>query len=163
MWSISYGSKRKLKDVNKRVNWKWEDQNKKIRLTPIDCSILPTFLCLWWVFVVVAIICEFLNINNFQSICVNSILMDIFEMLNRLKTWDEIKITIKYFEKWIVPKNFCVCLFSICHYQAVVFVAVVWVILFPFVILPAHDWIVQHVHAVGEDVSVVSYIAWSEW
>lgn len=39
----------------------------------------------------------------------------------------------------------------------------VWVILFPFVILPAHDWVAQHVHAVGEDVSVVSYIACSEW
>lgn len=39
----------------------------------------------------------------------------------------------------------------------------VWVILFPFVILPASDWLVQHVHAVGEDVSVVSHIALSDW
>ena len=38
------------------------------------------------------------------------------------------------------------------------------VILFPFVILPACDWLVQqHVHAVGEDVSVVSHIALSDW
>lgn len=39
----------------------------------------------------------------------------------------------------------------------------VWVILFPFVILPAHDWIVQHVHAVGDAVFVVSLRAGSEW
>ena len=40
----------------------------------------------------------------------------------------------------------------------------VWVILFPFVILPACDWLAQqHVHAVGEDVSVVSHIALSDW
>lgn len=50
-----------------------------------------------------------------------------------------------------------VCLCSICHCQAVVFVAMVWVILFPFVIVPAHDWVVQHVRAGGEDVSVVSH------
>lgn len=52
-----------------------------------------------------------------------------------------------------------VCLCSICHCQAVVFVAMVWAILFPFVILPAHDWVVQHVRAVGEGVFVVSTIA----
>ena len=56
-------------------------------------------------------------------------------------------------------KILCVCLCSICRYQAVVFVAMVWAILFHFVILPAHDWTVQHVHAVGEDISVVSHIA----
>lgn len=41
----------------------------------------------------------------------------------------------------------------------VVFIAMVWAILFPSVGLPACDLVVQHVHAVGEDVSVVSHIA----
>lgn len=38
----------------------------------------------------------------------------------------------------------------------------VWVILFPFVILPAHDWTVQHVRAIGDAVFVVSLRAGSE-
>lgn len=86
--------------------------------------------------------------------------MAIFKMFHEFKKWGEIK-TFK--NECVLFKNLYEYLCSICHCQAVVFVAMVWLILFPLVILPAHDWVVHCIHAVGEDVSVVSHIAWSQW
>lgn len=114
---------------------------------------------------VVPIIYEFPDINNFQSIYIHKhALMGIFEMLYRLKTWHERKVTIKNILKseYYLKISMYACLAS-----AIIRLLslLLWFggFLFPFVILPAHDWVVQHVHAVGEDVSVVSYIAGSEW
>lgn len=65
---------------------------------------------------------------------------------------------LKHLKNTVLFKNLYECLCSSCHFQAV-FVAMVWLILFPFVILPASDWVVHYIHAVGEDLSVVSQIA----
>lgn len=113
--------------------------------------------CVWWA----QITCEFPDINSLQIIYIHKYFNGYF--------WNALWVTKvrwtrsnnKTFKKWILFKILYVYPCSICHCQAVVFVAMVWVILFPFVIVPVHDWLVQHVHAGGEDVSVVSHsLSW---
>lgn len=57
----------------------------------------------------------------------------------------------------------CAC--SSCHWQAVVFVAMGFFFLFFFLFacVPDHDWMFQHVHVLGWDISVVKHTIIMGW
>lgn len=86
--------------------------------------------CSWWSHTT----CAFANTRFSETVYSYKIVMAVFGMLYRLKRRSEVKT----FENVYYLNNVC----GICHCQPVVFVAMVWVIWFPFVIWPAHDWVV---------------------